>query len=583
MKRSKRIISLLLSGVFIFSLVSCGLKDKVKEMLNSSDESEIFQMALMNKNVELLKEVKKEYPDYDINKCEQGSSLAKSLFNNGGKPTDHDNITFSRALLDLGADPNSKSTNGDYLLMTACDNGFYWAVELLVEYGADLEVKNKIGGSPLYYVLANQSGDSEEDRIRIAKLLVDKGADVNAELFNIDESKDEDLKYHHIGASPVVSNYFMKILHEKKEETNMPKAVEYAVAGDLDKAIQYLEKGEKLTDKEKELVFDYALYFGTPDEFKTICQLTEMQIDNVNMERIIQCGNLSMIQYLVENKGYKLQNETPSPPQENYLRLAVLFGYSDVFDYLSSHGAYNPGASTLLESALFNGDLDLFKKVYEYEEGSTDISETIEIYNIDGYYLNEKTEIIDYLMSEKHHTFECYPLKNIDFETAKYLYEKGRPLNITDLDYAICHNSIEYIQLVLDKGANINQKCYSIDYSNYVSNYKEQVSQYDNFTSEHIYYESITEKNKELPTAFSYLLNKCDSDSVKFMIENGAKIPDDALIYASEGSKAVNKILIDNNANTDIDFSSVKGVMKKDYSLEEYYKSIGRSDLLELL
>ena len=48
-------------------------------------------------------------------------------------------------------------------------------------------------------------------------------------------------------------------------------------------------------------------------------------------------------------------------------------------------------------------------------------------------------------------------------------------------------------------------------------------------------------------------------------------------------SKAVNKILFDNNANTDIDFSSVKGVMKKDYSLEEYYKSIGRSDLLELL
>ena len=68
-----------------------------------------------------------------------------------------------------------------------------------------------------------------------------------------------------------------------------------------------------------------------PDEFETICRLTEMQIDNVNMERIIQCGNLDMIQYLIEKCGFKLQREKVSPSQENYLKLAVLFGYSDIF------------------------------------------------------------------------------------------------------------------------------------------------------------------------------------------------------------------------------------------------------------
>lgn len=93
----------------------------------------------------------------------------------------------------------------------------------------------------------------------------------------------------------------------------------------------------------------------------------------------------------------------------------------------------------------------------------------------------------------------------------------------------------------------------------------------------------LLKKNKELPTAFSYLLNKCNSECIKFMIENGAEIPDDILIYASEASKAVNHILFDNNANTNIDFSNVKGVMRKDYSLEKYYRSIGRSDLLDLL
>ena len=579
----RRILALFLTGVLLLS-TGCGLSSGTKDKLfGDSDASKIFQIALENKNVELLNEVIKEYPDYDINKCEQGSSLAKALFNNGGRATDYENITFSRAMLDAGADPNVKSTNGDYLLITTCDNDFYWATELLVEYGADLEVKNDLGYSPLYLVMANFYGDSEENRIKTAKFFVDKGAAVTTDLFNIDENKDEDLKYHHIGASPVVSNHLMNILHEKGEETNMPKAMEYAISGDLDKTIEYIEKGEALTDKEKELVFDYASYFGMPDEFETICRLTEMQIDNVNMERIIQCGNLDMIQYLIEKCGFKLQSEKVSPSQENYLKLAVLFGYSDIFDYLCNHNAYNPGASVLLESALYNGNLDLFKKVYEYEAQSTNITELNEIYNLDGYYLNGKLDFIDYLMSEKNHTFECYSFKNIDFETARYLYEKGRPLNITDLDYAICHNDIEYIQLVLDKGADINQKCYSFDYSNYVSNYKEQVSQYDNFTSKHIYYENITEKNKELPTAFSYLLNKCNSECIKFMIENGAEITDDILIYASEASKAVNQILFDNNANTNIDFSNVKGVMRKDYSLEKYYRSIGRSDLLDLL
>lgn len=583
MKQIKRVISFFLTGVISFSLVSCSLKDKVKELSGSSDASKIFQMALENKNVELLSEILKEYPDYDINKCEQGSSLAKALFNNGGRPTDYENITFARALLDAGADPNEKSANGDYLLITACDNDFYWATELLVEYGADIEVKNNLGYSPLYSVMANFYGSSEENRIKTAKFLVDKGAAVTSNLFNIDEKKDEDLRYHHIGASPVVSNYLMKILHEKGEETNMPRTMEYAIAGEMDKVMEYIKEGEELTDKEKKLVYDYASYFGTPDEFEKICKLMEINIDKINMERIIQCGNLDMIKYLIEKCDFKLQNEEVIPSQENYLRLAVLFGYSDIFDYLCDNNAYNPGASMLLESALYNGNLDLFKKVYEYEAQSTDITESKDIYNLDGYYLNKKLDFIDYLMSEKHHTFECYSLKNIDFETAKYLYEKGRPLNITDLDYAICHNDIEYIQIVLDKGADVNQRCYSVDYSNYVSNYKEQVAQYNNFTNKHIYYENITEKNKELPTSFNYLLNKCNSECTKFMIENGAKISDEVLVYSAESSKAVNQILFDNNANTNIDFSNVKGVMRKDYTLEKYYKSIGRSDLLDLL
>lgn len=100
---TKRILALVLAGVVIFSLFSCSLMNKVNEISSSSSTEKIFQMALENKNVELLNEVIKEFPDYDINKCEQDSSLAKALFNNGGSPTDYDNITFAKALLDSGA------------------------------------------------------------------------------------------------------------------------------------------------------------------------------------------------------------------------------------------------------------------------------------------------------------------------------------------------------------------------------------------------------------------------------------------------------------------------------------------------
>ena len=83
MKRSKKIISLLLSVVFIFSLVSCGLKDKVKEKLAENDIKEVFSHAINSGNVELFKELCESHPDFDLNSISSSNNILMNLLYTG--------------------------------------------------------------------------------------------------------------------------------------------------------------------------------------------------------------------------------------------------------------------------------------------------------------------------------------------------------------------------------------------------------------------------------------------------------------------------------------------------------------------
>lgn len=88
------------------------------------------------------------------------------------------NITLFKELLTHGADVNEKDYNGLTAIYYATQNGEYEMTKLLINNGADYEVRDPFGNTPLsnaiFYYKKNNSGDS------LIKLLIDVGADINA-------------------------------------------------------------------------------------------------------------------------------------------------------------------------------------------------------------------------------------------------------------------------------------------------------------------------------------------------------------------------------------------------------------------
>ena len=85
--------------------------------------------------------------------------------------------TFQR-LINEGVDINEKDYNNLTALWYAVQCVRYEMAKILIEHGADLEVKDKYGNTPLFTAVYWYKKDPGG---RLIKLLVDAGADVNAE------------------------------------------------------------------------------------------------------------------------------------------------------------------------------------------------------------------------------------------------------------------------------------------------------------------------------------------------------------------------------------------------------------------
>ena len=88
-------------------------------------------------------------------------------------------LALLKELLILGADINEKDYNGLTAIYYATQNGDYEMTKFLIENGADYEVRDPYGNTPLsnavFYYKKMDSDDS------LIKLLIDSGADINAE------------------------------------------------------------------------------------------------------------------------------------------------------------------------------------------------------------------------------------------------------------------------------------------------------------------------------------------------------------------------------------------------------------------
>jgi ankyrin repeat protein len=102
-----------------------------------------------------------------------------------------------KALLAAGADINQTTGYGWSPLLVATQNRYYHLGAYLLEHGADPNLANKGGWVPLYLATDNrniESGDypvrkGDMDHLEFIKLLLDKGADVNARVKDSTETR----------------------------------------------------------------------------------------------------------------------------------------------------------------------------------------------------------------------------------------------------------------------------------------------------------------------------------------------------------------------------------------------------------
>lgn len=595
MKNYKKIICLFMSIAMLFSLTGC-VVEQIIDIFPYMTKQEMIDDAISFQNGSRLSELlvnctPEERAKYVVEVIDRSVEIYR--------------FNIADQICELGVDIN----DSDYPMITILAQQLdYEGVEYLLKKGADPNLRDSDGCSPLFYSLMNASGQWEASGYYLSKLLVEYGAEPYPEMFHNEYEGDPERNvgngaYRQIVHSPLTAQYLLGILLDIGKESGLPKAVEYAILGECERSLNELKNGNTVSDVDMGLISYYFGYFGTMEQYQAFADFWG-KYAKPPASCVAGAGNAEVLKRLYLDKDPDNENSKEYVldfQSCDMLISAMQLNQTEVVKLLLSYESINHEWKDDVWFRAFNGGFEGLRLLYDFWEENVEggfKEELIEQFYPDrGRASIDKYKKIDFLFEKG---FDCryITFNHCTADTIKYLYEKGRPMMPDDLKMTCSWGGDDEVKAVIDNGKINIEYAYSFDIrgaSQIELRYDEdairyQYTGYSDVGEGFMTYDELcnsTEKNNGLEWFCLYQ----KPETVQYAIDHGLELPDDCLLskWSYQYSAANVKVLLENGANTKIKTTQLPkrggGWIStgKEYTLKEYFKACDRDDLVELL
>ena len=541
-----------------------------------------FQQAVNNSNIEWLEEIITNYPDFNVNYYSNEESKYRGYNYETLKvicSTYSDSIYQSemlKLLIKNGLDPNLKFSNGYYGLDLLCSEytSNPYLVKTMLENGADPNNGNTAGfynvdlGEsnkeklllPIYWKMYKPTHTNAED-------MLNYGAEVSFKI--LDEVHNDDIE----GSAKSYQLAFKSYM-ERTGESPFTKAEEYAILGESDKLIEELKNGAELDEKAAVNVKHFICRFCNAEAIRIWDEIYSGQIsiyeyNKLKPWRMLNAaayeGNYEIVKYLFDEQLIDFSIDTA-------LKCAAKAGSYDICKYILENGNLEEQISCadFLIAAFQGKNIDVFRLLAVFFKDNGQLNE-LDVCNIFDRLVVEwnqfTKDVIDCLMDDCNLNMQVFVNDHVDYQTLKYMFDKGKNLSVFDLRNAIRSKNAETVKLVLDMGADPNQT--SFDFSTDIEDNMIYLLPYD---------ECIAVATPKFPNCRNAAIMYGTPEIVQLLIDYGAEL-DPELLYTAitESSKATFDVLF--NAGASLDY---KNDEDKE-TLIDAAKSMGRDDIVKIL
>lgn len=317
----------ILSGLLAFVLVGCSTF--------ATNEDAKFYTSVEGENLQGVKEVVRDkklnlekMPRVWFSNFTKNDRRALGIaIGYGGNV----NAEIVRAIIDAGADVNHSVDGYTYLMGTEAD---YEICKILIDAGADVTVVNKEKKDALLVLLgiaADEYAGENDEVWKCVQLFREHGAQINKRAVKAILERDD---YYH-GAE------IIQDLYKEKKSTGISKGLEYAITGENDKLLSYLDKHD-ISEKEKKYFLLQASAHCNVEVLKRLKQKGyDFSVRDESKQTMLHIAakynNAEVVSYLI-SEGMKLEKVTDFC-QITPLTSAVIGGKNENVSVLLKAGA----------------------------------------------------------------------------------------------------------------------------------------------------------------------------------------------------------------------------------------------------